>query len=249
MESTSERRAASAADHVVPDLDGSRRYHRGDRGSRLRSRTDTGDICVSIDAGALDTFAESAGRYLQRTADTATADTRCVPATTSWLPRPCSCGSLEGGGTMLICGNGGSAADAQHLATEFVSTLTIDNRRPSIPAIALTTDTSLLTAIANDFGVEGMFARQVESLGRAGDVLIGISTSGNSVNVIRAAEQARAQDMKTIALTGASGGALAPLADVAIRIPSTITSHIQECHLAVEQLLASLVEDALYPRA
>ena len=88
--------------------------------------------------------------------------------------------SFRAGGKLLICGNGGSAADAQHLATEFVSTFTIDNPRPSIPAIALTTDTSLLTAIANDFGVEGMFARQVESHGRAGDVLIGISTSGNS---------------------------------------------------------------------
>jgi D-sedoheptulose 7-phosphate isomerase len=203
---------------------------------------------VSIDARALDAFAESAGRYLQRTADTAAATReaclRDIAAAASLLVA-----ALEGGGTMLICGNGGSAADAQHLATEFVSTLTIDNPRPSIPAIALTTDTSLLTAIANDFGVEGMFARQVESLGRAGDVLIAISTSGNSINVIRAAEQAHTQDMKTIALTGASGGALGPIADVAITIPSTITSHIQECHLAVEQLLASLVEDALYPRS
>jgi len=156
--------------------------------------------------------------------------------------------SLGGGGKLLICGNGGSAADAQHLATEFVSTLTIDNPRPSIPAIALTTDSSLLTAIANDFGVEHVFARQVESLGRTGDVLIAISTSGNSANVIRAAEQARGQDLRTVALTGASGGALAPDCDVAIRVPSTVTAHIQECHLAVEQLLASLVEAALFPR-
>lgn len=156
---------------------------------------------------------------------------------------------LASGGKLLICGNGGSAADAQHLATEFVSTLTIDNPRPSIPAIALTTDTSLLTAIANDFGVDGIFERQVESLGRAGDVLIAISTSGNSSNVIRAARRAREARLGTVALTGASGGALAPLVDVAIRVPSTITSHIQECHLAIEQLLAALVEDDLYPRA
>ncbi len=156
--------------------------------------------------------------------------------------------SLRGGGKILICGNGGSAADAQHLATEFVSTLTIDNPRPSIPAIALTTDTSLLTAIANDFGPEGIFERQVESLGREGDVLIAISTSGNSANVIRAAERAQGQGLLVIALTGESGGKLAPLADVAIQIPSAVTAHIQECHLAVEQLLASLVEDALYPR-
>ena len=154
---------------------------------------------------------------------------------------------LTGGGKLLICGNGGSAADAQHLATEFVSTLTLDHPRPSIPAVALTTDTSLLTAIANDFGVEQIFARQVASIGREGDVLIAISTSGNSPNVLRAAEEARSRGLSTIALTGASGGALAPLADVAIRIPSTVTAHIQECHLAVEQLLALLVERDLYP--
>jgi len=156
--------------------------------------------------------------------------------------------SLLDAGKVLICGNGGSAADAQHLATELVSTLTLDNPRPSIPAVALTTDTSLLTAIANDFGVEGVFERQVESLGRQGDVLIAISTSGNSANVVRAAERARLQSLGVVALTGESGGKLAPLADVAIRIPSDVTAHIQESHLAVEQLLASLVEDALYPR-
>ena len=155
---------------------------------------------------------------------------------------------LAGGGKLLICGNGGSAADAQHLATEFVSTLTVDNRRPSIPALALTTDTSLLTAIANDFGIEGVFSRQVESLGRAGDALIAISTSGNSANVVAAAAQARAQGLAVVALTGVGGGALAREADVAIRIPSTVTAHIQECHLAVEQLLASLIEDELHPR-
>ncbi|MET0800769.1 MAG: SIS domain-containing protein [Actinomycetota bacterium] len=155
--------------------------------------------------------------------------------------------SLGNGGKLLICGNGGSAADAQHLAAEFVSTLTIDHPRPPIPAVALTTDTSLLTAIANDFGVEGMFARQVEALGRSGDVLIAISTSGNSANVVRAAEQARSHDARVVALTGASGGALAPLADVAIRVPSTVTAHIQESHLAIEQLLALLVERAMYP--
>lgn len=155
--------------------------------------------------------------------------------------------SLGNGGKLLICGNGGSAADAQHLAAEFVSTLTIDHPRPPIPAVALTTDTSLLTAIANDFGVEGMFARQVEALGRSGDVLIAISTSGNSANVVRAAEQARSHDAPVVALTGASGGALAPLADVAIRVPSTVTAHIQESHLAIEQLLALLVERAMYP--
>jgi D-sedoheptulose 7-phosphate isomerase len=155
--------------------------------------------------------------------------------------------SLRARGKLLICGNGGSAADAQHLATEFMSTLTLDHPRPSIPAIALTTDTSLLTAVANDFGIERVFARQVESLGSSGDVLIAISTSGNSENVIRAAKQARLQSLAVVALTGASGGKLAQEADVAVRVPSAVTAHIQECHLAIEQLIALLVERDLYP--
>ncbi len=153
------------------------------------------------------------------------------------------------GGRILLCGNGGSAADSQHLAAEFVSTLTVDNRRPAIPALALTTDTSILTAIANDFGFEGVFARQVEALGREADVLIGISTSGNSVDVVRAFEQAAVQGLRTIALTGQDGGALAPIADVAIRVPSRETSHIQEAHIAIGQLLAFIVEETLYPSA
>ena len=157
--------------------------------------------------------------------------------------------SFRAGGTLLICGNGGSAADAQHLATEFVSALTLDRIRPAMRAIALTTDSSALTAIANDFGVDRMFARQVEAIGRAGDVLLAISTSGNSANVLAAAESAHAQTMRVVALTGASGGGLAPLADVAVRVPSTVTAHIQECHLAIEQLLASLAERAIHPSA
>ena len=195
-----------------------------------------------------ETARDQARRYLHTTAETVRrVEDECLNDVVSAATLLVA--SLRSGGKLLICGNGGSAADAQHLATEFVSTFTIDNLRPSIPAIALTTDTSLLTAIANDFGGEGMFERQVESLGREGDVLIAISTSGNSVNVIRAAERARTQGLKVIALTGATGGDLAGLADAAVRVPSTVTAHIQECHLAVEQLLASLVEDALYPRA
>ncbi len=155
--------------------------------------------------------------------------------------------ALLDGNKILLCGNGGSAADSQHLAAEFVSTLTPDNRRPAIPAIALTTDTSIITAIANDFGFDGVFARQVEALGRAGDVLIGISTSGDSEDVVRAFEQAAAQGMRTIALTGRAGGRLAPTATVAIRVPSSETSHIQECHIAIGQLLAFIVEETLFP--
>jgi D-sedoheptulose 7-phosphate isomerase len=191
---------------------------------------------------------QRASRYLTTTADTVRrVEAECLDDV--MIAASILVGSLRGGGKLLICGNGGSAADAQHLATEFVSTFTIDNPRPSIPAIALTTDTSLLTAIANDFGAEGVFERQVEALGRKGDVLIAISTSGNSANVIRAAERARDSGLQVVALTGQSGGKLARLADAAVRVPSTITAHIQESHLAVEQLLASIVEDALYPRS
>jgi len=155
--------------------------------------------------------------------------------------------AFRAGGGVLICGNGGSAADAQHLATEFVSTLTLAHTRPAMRAIALTTDTSALTAIANDFGAERMFARQVEAIGRTGDVLLAISTSGNSPNVLAAARAAADAGIGVVALTGAAGGELAPLADVAIRVPATETGHVQECHLAVEQLLALLAERELYP--
>jgi D-sedoheptulose 7-phosphate isomerase len=156
--------------------------------------------------------------------------------------------ALRGGGKILLCGNGGSAGDAQHLATEFVSTLTVDRRRDAIPAIALTTDSSLITAVANDFGFDGVFARQVDALGREGDVLVGISTSGNSENVVQAFERARAAGIRTIALTGESGGRLRAIADVEINVPSSETSHVQEAHIAVGQLIAFLVEDELFPR-
>lgn len=155
--------------------------------------------------------------------------------------------SVRDGGKLLICGNGGSAADAQHLATEFVSTLKVDRRRAAIPAVALTTDTSLLTAISNDYGFDEVFARQVEALGRAGDVLLGISTSGNSQNVVMAFERARSRELRTIALTGRSPGKLGPLADIEIAVPSDETSHIQEAHIAIGQLIAFLVEDELHP--
>src|SRR5207237_1342221 len=127
--------------------------------------------------------------------------------------------SLHRGGKILLCGNGGSAADAQHLAAELVSTLTKDNVRQALAAIALTTDTSILTAISNDFGYDGVFERQVEALGRPGDVVVGISTSGNSVNVVRALDRARAHGLRAVALTGEDGGKMQPAADVTIRVP------------------------------
>ncbi len=156
--------------------------------------------------------------------------------------------SFRSGGKLLLCGNGGSAADCQHMAAEFVSRLVRDRDRPALPAIALTTDTSLLTAFANDVSFDGVFSRQVEALGRAGDVLIAISTSGNSVNVLRAVEAAQAAGMTTIALTGA-GGKLAAVADVTIAVPAASTQHIQETHLAIEHALAELVEGAVFPDA
>jgi len=127
------------------------------------------------------------------------------------------------------------------MAGEFVSRLTKDFERPGLPAIALTTDTSFLTAFANDCGFEGVFERQVQALGKAGDVLIGISTSGNSTNVIRAVEAAMAAEIRTIVLTG-SGGRLAEMADIAISVPSVNTQYIQETHLAIEHILCHLVE-------
>jgi phosphoheptose isomerase len=153
--------------------------------------------------------------------------------------------SFRAGGKVLICGNGGSAADCQHMAAEFVSRLTKEFERPGLPAIALTTDTSFLTAFANDCGFEGVFERQVQALGRPGDVLIGISTSGNSPNAVRAVRWARTAGLRSVVLTGA-GGQLAGLADVAIQVPSTDTQHIQETHLAIEHLICWFVERDLY---
>jgi D-sedoheptulose 7-phosphate isomerase len=156
--------------------------------------------------------------------------------------------SLRDGGKLMLCGNGGSAADCQHFAAELMSTLTQDFRRPGLKAIALTTDTSFLTAYSNDFGFEGAFARQVESLGQSGDVLIGISTSGNSRNVILAMEAARRGGVTTLALLG-RGGRLQTLADAVIAVPSTSTQHIQEAHIAIAHILCDLVECALFEKA
>jgi len=155
--------------------------------------------------------------------------------------------SLRGGGKLLLCGNGGSAADCQHIAAEFVSVLTQDFLRPGLPAIALTTDSSVLTASANDFGYAGIFERQVQALGRPGDVVIGISTSGNSENVLRALAYGRSHQMKGIALTGAGGGKMATVGDIIICIPSSIVQHIQEAHITVGHVLCASVERSLFP--
>jgi D-sedoheptulose 7-phosphate isomerase len=153
--------------------------------------------------------------------------------------------AFRSGGKALLCGNGGSAADCQHLAGEFVNRLTKDFERLGLPAIALTTDSSVLTAVANDTGLERIFARQVETLGKSGDVLIAISTSGESPNVLQAVEAAQAAGLKTIALTG-TVGRLASAASVSITVPSASVQHIQEAHLAIEHVLCDLVERALF---
>jgi D-sedoheptulose 7-phosphate isomerase len=154
--------------------------------------------------------------------------------------------AVAAGGKILLCGNGGSAADCQHMAAEFVSRLTADFVRPGIAAIALTTDTSFLTAFTNDIHFDGVFERQVETLGRAGDVLIGISTSGGSRNVVRAVEAARIRGLSVVILAG-DRGPLAAMADVAISVPSQVTQYIQESHLAIEHIICHLVERHLYP--
>jgi D-sedoheptulose 7-phosphate isomerase len=147
----------------------------------------------------------------------------------------------------MICGNGGSAADAQHWAGELVSRFHYD--RPGLPAIALTTDSSILTAIGNDYGYERVFARQVEALGVAGDVLIAISTSGNSPNVVAALEAARGRGIATIGFSGETRGAMAALSDICIHIPSRSTPRIQEGHEVLGHAICAMIEAAIFPRA
>jgi len=154
--------------------------------------------------------------------------------------------SFRAGGKVLFCGNGGSAADAQHLAAELAGRLRLD--RPGLPAMALTVNASVLTAVANDFGYDEVFARQVEALGAAGDVLIGISTSGSSQNVVRALEQAREGGLTTVAMVGDAGGEMVNVSDVAIRVPVTATQHVQEAQIAVGHAICEIVEAEMFPR-
>jgi D-sedoheptulose 7-phosphate isomerase len=151
--------------------------------------------------------------------------------------------ALGGGRKLMFCGNGGSAADSQHLASEFTGRF-INDRRP-LAALALTTDSSALTCIANDYSFDDVFYRQVLGLGREGDCLVAISTSGNSRNVIRAAEAARGAGMRIVGLLGRDGGKLRPLCDVPVIVPSTSTARIQEAHSFIGHTLCGLVEQAL----
>jgi len=153
--------------------------------------------------------------------------------------------ALASGGTLLCCGNGGSAADAQHITAELGGKFY--RKRPGLPAVALTVNSSMLTAIGNDFAYDEIFSRQVEALGRPGDILLAITTSGNSPNVVDAARAARLLDMTVIGLTGASGGALAAHCHQLLAVPATDTPRIQEGHIAIGHLLCELVESRLFP--
>ncbi len=153
--------------------------------------------------------------------------------------------TFESGGKVMICGNGGSAADSQHMAGEFICALNKQINRPGLPAIALTTDTSVLTAYANDFGFEHIYKRQVDALGKEGDLLIGISTSGSSQNILSAINSASASNIRTIFLTGNKNDAIS-MADITICVPSDNTQYIQESHLSIEHTICELVEKHLF---
>ncbi len=154
--------------------------------------------------------------------------------------------AFQGGKKILLCGNGGSAAEAQHIAAEYVSSLDHRFKRRSLPALALTTDTSFLTATGNDFGFDLIFERQIESFGESGDVLIAISTSGNSQNVIRGVKKAREKGMKVVGLTGRQGGKMNGMCDILFKVPSDETMRIQESHLFIEHTICELVEINLF---
>lgn len=155
--------------------------------------------------------------------------------------------AIANGGKVMFCGNGGSAGDSQHLAAELVGKLVFD--RPAMAGMALTVDTSALTAVGNDFGYEYVFSRQVEGLGRTGDVLVGISTSGRSKNVVKAMESARQRGIVTIAMTGATRGPMADLADYWLAIPATETPKIQEGHIVLGHVFCAMVEQEIHGRA
>lgn len=153
--------------------------------------------------------------------------------------------SMRAGGKLLIFGNGGSAADAQHIAAELA--FRMGRERKALPALALTTDTSMLTAISNDLSFDFIFSRQIQAVGREGDVVLAISTSGNSVNVIEAVKQARAMGIKTIGLLGAGGGKARAMVDLPLIVPHDETPRIQEVHIAASHIICQLIEDELCP--
>jgi D-sedoheptulose 7-phosphate isomerase len=153
---------------------------------------------------------------------------------------------IKNGGKILLCGNGGSAADAQHFAGELVVRLTSDYTRQALPAITLSSDNFILTACANDFGFDQVFSRQIEALGKPEDVLVCISTSGNSPNLIKAAQKAKEKKMRTIGLLGGDGGELKKFSDLSIIVPSNVTTRVQETHICICHILCELIEKELF---
>lgn len=151
---------------------------------------------------------------------------------------------LEDGNKILLAGNGGSAADAQHISAEFVSRFNFD--RPGLAAIALTTDSSILTAIGNDYGYENLFSRQIDSIGQRGDVFLGISTSGNSANILKALEKSKEKGLLTVGLTGKSETEMHKNCDYVFRVPSLSTPKIQECHIIIGHMICGLVEQIIF---
>ncbi len=193
------------------------------------------------DAGPLERQARAALRDTARTlAQLEKRNAAAVAAAAELLM-----GCFENGGTAYFCGNGGSAADAQHLAAEFSGRYLVD--RPGLPAVALTTNSSAVTAIGNDYGYDDVFSRQLEGLGSPGDVLVAITTSGRSESVRRAVRAAHALEMTVIGMTGAKGGEFAALCDVALITPSAVTPNIQEGHIAMGHAFCLLVERAMFP--
>jgi D-sedoheptulose 7-phosphate isomerase len=154
--------------------------------------------------------------------------------------------AFANGKKLMFCGNGGSAADSQHLATEFLVRLSHDIERPAFPSVALTTDSSTLTAGGNDIGFENVFARCIEGIGNEGDVLIAISTSGNSLNIIRAVEKARSKKIFTIGFLGGTGGKVKNITDISVIIPSSNVQRIQEGHITVGHIVCEIIERELY---
>ena len=190
----------------------------------------------------MDSYIQAQIAEAQRVMSAMQSDTALQSAVGAGAQACISC--LRNGGKILLAGNGGSAADAQHIAGEFVSRFAFD--RPGLPAIALTTDTSILTAIGNDYGYEKLFARQVQALGNQGDVFIAYSTSGKSPNILRALEEAKGKGLFCIGLTGNRGGPMAELCQVLLAVPSADTPKIQEGHLVLGHILCGLVENAMF---
>lgn len=200
------------------------------------------DKSLSIILGTMQKLIRSSIESTRSTIDNVLADTALL-ASLEQAGALCVT-ALKAGHKILLAGNGGSAADCQHIAAELVGRLNYD--RPGLSAVALTTDTSALTAIGNDYGYERVFSRQVEALGQKGDVLMAFSTSGNSANIMAALEAAKKRGISTIGLTGKTGGKMADMCDVILKIPSTHTPNIQECHIMFGHIISQIIEDTLF---